>query len=285
MKKEKQNYRIDAAFSTEQGTYRTLPVSLMYEKALYTKYKKVEYDGISYLVGCNPLKYENGKCVKFKDKIYSYCLMDIIQPIYCNDATLLISLLRLKNSIDSFNWDIENKNCIKTIIKWCVKYGLPFYGIQDIISGSSKNNDIFSKHDYWGFSIQSFFSQLKELNRAFLAYMNLKFPSEKQLNGYDEKIDKFILDEIFENSGANGTIKYNPDTNTIIIVFSTAFQAALYELAILTSSSLNNSTNNIGICKCCNNVFERKRKNQKYCENCSPQKAYKRRMAKNSKGD
>lgn len=281
MKKENQNYRIDTAFSTEKGNYRNLPTAFMYEKALYTKYKKMEYNGISYLIGCNPLKYDNGKCSKFNSNCFEYCLGDILQPIYCNDANLLISLLRLKSKIDKLGLNQNNKKCIDAINKWCVKYGMPFCGIQENISGLNKNDEIITKYNLWGFAVQSFIKQLNELEKVFLAYINLKFPENiNRLNGYNETTYKFILEDAFENSGTNGSIKYNSDTNTIIILFSNLFQAALYELALLVSSGHNNSTNDIGICECCNNVFERERKNQKYCENCSPQKAYKRRMSK-----
>jgi len=33
-------------------------------------------------------------------------------------------------------------------------------------------------------------------------------------------------------------------------------------------------------CECCGELFQPKRKNNKYCHKCSPQKAYKRRQSK-----
>lgn len=49
---------------------------------------------------------------------------------------------------------------------------------------------------------------------------------------------------------------------------------------ILEIIDIDKDTSIMSICACCGSTFKRKRKNQKYCNDCSPQKAYKRRISK-----
>ena len=281
---------IDSAFIDFDGNVKSNPTCFTYEQILFKNYKHKIINGEDYLIGENAYNYLNGKIVTEsdfteKDLIMSKMkLKSILTPkVVCKDAEILISLLELWNELFVLNFDVKNSICRQHIIKWCKKYGLPFLGGDKTdISSDELNDRKFIKTDNGaGFSIAAFIKMLQSLYELFIFYLSYR---DKKLllpyeNFYIEDCRNILYGEF---ASLRPYLYFDFDSMRLTTQFYNLFHVALYELMIMATIN-GNLEKQLGICACCGRAYEKTRRNQIYCKNCSPQKAYKRRLSKLNK--
>lgn len=272
--------QIDKNFINYDGEYVNIPMSFRYYQCKFKNYELKEYDGILYFIASHPLKYENGEFKEFDNKNPTYFMHETMCPVVAQDVELLISLLKLNIRLKILEYDIKNKKVQKLITNWCKRYGLPFTGEKSIICEYGTDS-LWDKYKKVGFSVLSFMQLLRQLNSNFELHLAAKGEKSSFTKTKLKSADCQGLSAVaFSNLIINFEFDYN--TCRMITTFNNLFEAAFYEL--VQSATISNRTNtSISICECCGNPYERKRKNQKYCSDCSPQKAYKRRISKRNK--
>lgn len=282
MKNKKLESLIDNAFSNENGNIKGLPVYFYYAKVLYKHYQYKIVDNEPYLIVSTPYKVVNGEIQELKTPKNLFEFNGIGTNMPCKNANLLISLLKLAYKLEEkYNYDYKIKECRNEIIKWCKIYGFPFMGKQyGLLNDDTKHNwELFNNHCLIGFSIPGFILQLRTLYLSFIDYLIYKSNGEiiSYTNVTVEEC-KDMLKSLF--SELRTYLHFDFNTLQISTEFYNLFSAAVYELMLLASTVKNNDMKDLSICECCGTPYERTQRNQKYCPECSPQKAYKRRKSK-----
>lgn len=261
--------------TNENGDIINLPVTFRYKKITYNKYETKEFNNRLYIVAKDPV-------LKHNNNIYGsgYFLGDTITPIDCKSCDLLFSLLKLYEKIRETKNVKPNKKNAEYIANWCKKYGLPFQGrLRDI--NREVIDDLYKKNELLGFSVEDFMSNLKALNKTFSAYLYVKGidKNRENISGLSFEECKEFLKSRFER--LEMFTQFDIEKLEFITVANNLFQAAMYQLMLLTTikRDKDGAFKEIAICRCCNMPFIQNRRNQKYCSDCSPQKAYKRKIS------
>ena len=173
---------------------------------------------------------------------------------------------------------INDKN-IQLIIEWCKSQGLPFQGrLRDI--NRALIDDLYKEKQLLGFSIEDFMLNLTTIQNAFSMYLVVKgIDKPNNISGLNYEECKYYLKHNFERLEL--VTRFNFEKFEYVSVADNLFQAAMYQLMLLTTINRNKdgALVELAICKCCHSPFMQHRRNQKYCPECSPQKAYKRKKS------
>lgn len=255
------------------GNYVNLPVAFTYNKIMHEQYEFYEFENRPYIIARKP-KID-------KEKIHNgmYTLGHATRPINCKNCDLLFSLLKLREKIiQTKSVRINDKN-IQLIIEWCKSQGLPFQGrLRDI--NRALIDDLYKEKQLLGFSIEDFMLNLTTIQNAFSMYLVVKgIDKPNNISGLNYEECKYYLKHNFERLEL--VTRFNFEKFEYVSVADNLFQAAMYQLMLLTTINRNKdgALVELAICKCCHSPFMQHRRNQKYCPECSPQKAYKRKKS------
>jgi len=273
------NYNaIEDAHRAEDGLLINIPGHFKYNKMIYKEYDIKEFEGELYAIAKDPVLYQN-EFSNQNDRQDTYLLGEAILPINCKNGDLLFSLLKLKTKMEKNKSLRLNKKNQELIIKWCKKYGFPFEGrLSDI--NRCKQDNLWMKNKLLGFSMNDFMSMLRKINMAFYMYLKIKdIDNKKNISGLSIEDCTKMLKQEFESLELFAHFDF--EKLEYVSVVNNLFQAAMYQLMLFSLlKRIDDAFIGIALCKCCNAPFPPSRRNKKYCENCSPQKAYKRKQSK-----
>lgn len=193
-----------------------------------------------------------------------------------NNRELLQSLLAIGSaSVQFVDGDKKPHGPFnQMILKWCVANGLPTK--VEVIDGR------------YGVNLDALHAQLTTLYFDFLRLcwldgridIGMLRPLDTAAvvgdKSKEEQID--FLRGRAVNIGCRVMAKNYPDGSTKIVLYADdLLSVANYQLFMLAASQDSMAPK---VCDCCQSVFLAERANQKYCPNCSPQKAHMRRKRK-----
>jgi len=243
------------------------------------------------------------------NKLFDEYIMGCGEPerleIIHTDRTILDSLLNLAHKMDCAPTP-EKKRA--RVIKWCVKYGMPFIGFrnqQTVNFGYIKPMDRFDyflrKVGYIFFNFDTFVYELLALYRAFALAANLygvnvgedrlyKKKSmehegslydyfEKEHYGWSLEDKELIMCSNIYSQCENGLEIINGKPK-LLLFFEDYIETAKYQLMLLI---LSPNRNGIKRCKCCTNLFACDRANREYCNYCNSKKFYAQEKRKEKK--
>ena len=285
MKINKFDSQIHTTFLDELGHLEKFPVNFLYKMHLFKNFQHENFGGEDFIVATNPyVKNKNVDDILKKVVETNHNPAHVEQlstDYYCNNSNLLISLLKLNRKIRKYDYDSSNKECIREIIKWCNQYGLPFTGKQENIFTDINDKESFylwHKCNKVGFSVSDFIKNTSHLSDMFLFYVSIRDEEVyEELKERGFSLSDCLAFLILNFSSLKMNVNFDFKTFTMNTRFDNAFQAAIYELIHSASKSRNQD---VAICPECKTPFLRDRKNKKYCPNCYPQKAYKRKISK-----
>lgn len=225
------------------------------------------------------------------------------------DMIFLAVKLNLKGGFRTFIQNQLTEHHFTLILDFCKKYGLPYYGnIQeealqynnfekDNLFSAESLNMLKTKYNYSNMcyaycNVSYFVYWLYIMYRDFLWYISIY--SKDMVYNFSEylKVDMsyFIkhsdsVSEFFSPSIAfhfifNSSLKKNGQSFSFTIHTNNIFHLSVYYFCLIcigNSSVEISKTMLVKQCKCCGSYFLTSQSRKKYCEYCSPQKAWNKR--------
>lgn len=239
---------------------------------------------------------DSGKIVEFNN---SNIFLDMI---------FLAVKLNLKGGFRKYIQNQLTEQHFLIILDFCKKYGLPYFGNiqEDALQYNNYSKvdfpvesirQIKEKYNYSDFyysycNVSYFIYWLYVMYRDFLWYIAIY--SEDTVYNFSEylKIDmsyfikhrdsvaKHFSPSIANHFSFNSMLKHNNHTFTFAISTNNLFHLSVYYFCLICigNDSIDISkTMLVKQCKCCGSYFLTSQSRKKYCEYCSPQKAWNKR--------
>lgn len=263
----------------------------------WEKYEIIDITNYKFVRGYNDNKQDN--------ELYSVATFD-------NSSMLLFQLLRLYKElspakkhtphIDKINAGLTNKD-IKLVLKFCSKYGLPFWNNKAIPNvecfkntpsdnTSTRNNFLYDVIPFANdniFCIASFVASLHLIFKDFLQVVTFNTWQNDSLIfdllNDDDKSQIQQLDTIQRKHGLalftpklnNYVTRWNDKNLCLQLVCDNLLHLCTYTLC-LTMQASEFTSGYIKQCPKCNNLFIAKRSNQRFCNSpCTRQAYYKQK--------
>lgn len=263
-------------FITMDGERTSLPVEFVYDLMKFEDYELIKNNTGLFLAGKRPI------IVKQPSVDGSIFVGNITETVKCSTSELFFAFLNLIDNIGEFpigdSSEIERIITdvqIETIIKWCIKNGLP------LESHRTWEPDAKKKLSIQGFRIGDFMFLLRDLRYLFNLFLATQGIEVSGIIGKKPLKDCVNSLKFYLSTHLNLRCAIDYESGfKYLIKANNLFEAAQYEFILLISSPTGT---NIKRCECCHEWFQPIRKNQKYCPLCSPQKAYKRKKSKGEK--
>lgn len=215
-------------------------------------------------------------------------------------VTLLDSMIDLRTNLRDNTFSkptmlLENDSTLLTekeidsIIKWCSHNGYPFEISNKEFKKPPYKLDLFKKitreQKRFGFKVGDFLISLNNLYCCYKMYSVLT----NEIDSIEEHLfliddtEPFSFIDLYGKTENECKEQFNKQFNKIALdnsasiendfVAKSLFDAALYQLALI----MYDKEKEIRICICCGHRFAAENKKKKYCDACSPQKAYAKR--------
>lgn len=225
------------------------------------------------------------------------------------DMIFLAVKLNLKGGFRTFIQSQLTEYHFSIILDFCKKYGLPYYGnIQDeaLQYNYFKDDNIFSaeslnilksKYNYTTMcyaycNVSYFVYWLYIMYRDFLWYISIY--SKDMVYNFNEylKVDmsgfikhsnsvsKFFSPSIADHFLFNSYLEKNGRSFSFSIRTNNIFHLSVYYFCLICTGNSSvdvSKTMLVKHCKCCGSYFLTSQSRKKYCEYCSPQKAWNKR--------
>lgn len=216
----------------------------------------------------------------------------MIVPTYTDSREVLDSLLDMNFKIVN-NMSYSRERQYKEIIKWCQKYGYPTSRKFDEDFDEEVNNYFYS------FNCELFLNELAKIYTMFIwilacrpdlyiglenGKVNRERIHEKYIYNMMKKHDVLEIQNSllnhFKEIRFKMDIEFIDGKYTLVPTFNDLFELAKYQLLLLYNAD---NTTGIKECKCCGKLFSCVHRSQKYCDDCSPQKNYARKVREKKK--
>ena len=262
---------LNSHFYDEKGNAIGLPDQFRYDEIKFGDYEIKEHMGELYAIAKKPLKKVNGKYQEVN--MQPNIVEEIKEIVVCKKGELLFSMLSLIDKLSDSSLESDYKYTqkdIKLIITWCKKYGLPFFGKPLKLDTPSTTE--LAKENLIGFSVKSFLILINEIKYLFLYYQRIKNIDnpENVFSSLDRNSCMFLMQRFTESFSFKSYIDF--DKGLYIKIYAENLILACIYILLLYLSSPKNLV--MKRCDCCNAFFMPLRSNNKYCNQCSPQKAY-----------